>query len=81
MILINDHALLNKVNVVNKIVPKHTTHEEKSLRLMNLRSVPFKKARNYRDPFCIHIFLGDPGADSGGEGKSKQAGKYGTKEK
>ena len=26
----------------------------------------------------IHI-LGDPGADSGGEGKSKRAGKYGTK--
>ena len=25
--------------------------------------------------------LGDPGADSGGEGKFKQAGKYGTKEK
>ena len=25
--------------------------------------------------------LRDPGADSGGEGKSKQAGKYGTKEK
>ena len=25
--------------------------------------------------------LGDPGADSGGEGKSKQAEKYGTKEK
>ena len=25
--------------------------------------------------------LGDPGADTGGEGKSKQAGKYGTKEK
>jgi len=25
--------------------------------------------------------LGDPGADSGGEGKTKQAGKYGTKEK
>ena len=25
--------------------------------------------------------LGDPGADSGGEGKSKQAGKYGAKEK
>ena len=24
--------------------------------------------------------LGDPGADSGGEGKSKQAGKYGTKD-
>ena len=23
--------------------------------------------------------LGDPGADSGGEGKSKRAGKYGTK--
>ena len=25
--------------------------------------------------------LGDPGADSRGEGKSKQAGKYGTREK
>ena len=25
------------------------------------------------------FILGDPGADSGGEGKSKQAGKYGTK--
>ena len=25
------------------------------------------------------IILGDPGADSGGEGKSKRAGKYGTK--
>ena len=27
------------------------------------------------------IILGDPGADSGGERKSKQAEKYGTKEK
>ena len=27
------------------------------------------------------FILGDPGADSGGEGKAKQAGKYGTKEK
>jgi len=27
------------------------------------------------------FILGDPGADSGGEGKSKQAEKYGTKEK
>ena len=27
------------------------------------------------------LILGDPGADSGGEGKSKQAGKCGTKEK
>ena len=25
--------------------------------------------------------LGDPGADSGGEGKSKRAGKYGTKKR
>ena len=30
------------------------------------------------NPLCI---LGDPGADSGGEGKSKRAEKYGTKEK
>ena len=36
---------------------------------------------------CIHLFqlrllpiLGDPGADSGGEGKAKWAEKYGTKE-
>ena len=27
------------------------------------------------------LILGDPGADSGGEGKSKQGEKYGTKEK
>ena len=31
--------------------------------------------------FRIICILGDPGADSGDEGKSKQAGKYGTKEK
>ena len=30
---------------------------------------------------CVYIILGDPGADSGGEGESKQAGKYGTREK
>ena len=29
----------------------------------------------------VILIPGDPGADSGGEGKSKQAGKYGTKEK
>ena len=29
----------------------------------------------------VILILGDPGADSGGEGKSKQVGKYGTKEK
>ena len=29
---------------------------------------------------CLYIpILGDPGVDSGGEGKSKRAGKYGTK--
>ena len=27
------------------------------------------------------LILGDPGADSGGEGKSKRAEKYGSKEK
>ena len=46
--------------MVNKIIPKHTTHEEKSLRLMNLRSVLFKKARaNNRDPFSIYGFIND----------------------
>ena len=30
---------------------------------------------------CLYIILGDPGADSGCEGKSKRAGKYGTKKK
>ena len=29
----------------------------------------------------VILILGDQGADSGGEGKSKQAGKYGTREK
>ena len=30
--------------------------------------------------FFTHFYIpGDPGADSGGEGKSKRAGKYGTK--
>ena len=46
--------------------------------------------RAKREPHCIFLgkkafiitsILGDPGADSGGEGKSKRAGKYGTKEK
>ena len=31
--------------------------------------------------WIMEFILGDPGADSGGEGKSKQAGKYGTREK
>ena len=29
--------------------------------------------------FIFQVILGDPGADSGGEGKSKRAEKYGTK--
>ena len=29
--------------MINKIIPKHTTHEEK----------------NNRDPFCIHSFIND----------------------
>ena len=32
-------------------------------------------------PLMESFILGDPGADSGSEGKSKQAEKYGTKEK
>ena len=36
-----------------------------------------------RDPirygFRVGVILGDPGADSGGEGKSERAGKYSTK--
>ena len=31
--------------------------------------------------FLSFSILGDPAADSGGEGKSKQGEKYGTKEK
>ena len=30
-------------------------------------------------PFSLLGILGDPGADSGGKGKSKRAGKYGAK--
>ena len=33
----------------------------------------------YLTPERNHTILGDPGADSRGEGKSKRAGKYGTK--
>ena len=29
--------------------------------------------------FTNHTILGDPGADSGGDGKSKRAEKYGTR--
>ena len=32
-------------------------------------------------PVCLRTILGDPGADSGDEGKCKQAEKYGRKEK
>jgi len=35
----------------------------------------------FNKPIMVHTILGDPGADSGGEGKSKWAEKYGTKEK
>ena len=37
----------------------------------------FQKGRNS----CLWLILGDPGADSGCEGKSKRAEKYGTKKK
>ena len=30
-------------------------------------------------PHSFFLILGDPGADNGGKGKSKRAGKYGTK--
>ena len=33
----------------------------------------------FKEKFHGETILGDPGADSGGEGKSKRAGKYGTK--
>ena len=46
-------------------------------------------SRDLRTELCTRVselcgpsescILGDPGADSGGEGKSKRAGKYGTK--
>ena len=32
-----------------------------------------------RPQSALALILGDPGADSRGEGKSKRAGKYGTK--
>ena len=44
-----------------------------------------KKKTNTESKKCMsnlsNTILGDPGADSGGKGKSKQGGKYGTKEK
>ena len=45
----------------------------------------FKSSGKGKESRCLvfmsNTILGDPGADSGGEGKSKQEGKYGTKEK
>ena len=35
----------------------------------------------FASSFTFSYILGDPGTDSGGEGKSKRAGKYGRKEK
>ena len=46
--------------------------------LSKIASGPCVPHRSFHRAYRI---LGDPGADSGGEGKSKQAGKYGTKEK
>ena len=43
-------------------------------------SIPKQRGLFIEEDHTRHI-LGDPGADSGGEGKSKQAGKYGTREK
>ena len=48
---------------------------------LNLVAVPAVKVNYDKIRDTALSILGDPGADSGGEGKSKQAGKYGTKEK
>ena len=55
---------------------------------MHSRAVTAKKCTKKRDRREEVLFLrracgilGDPGADSGGERKSKQAEKYGIKEK
>ena len=61
---------------------------ERSLSSSNseYRSTTFKSSISHSSflsarllPFKCKSILGDPGADSGGEGKSKRAGKYGTK--
>ena len=41
--------------------------------------VLLKKPFFFRTSHLFKLILGDPGADSGGEGKSKRAEKYGTK--
>ena len=48
---------------------------------LNLVAVPAVKVNYDKIRDTALSILGDPGADSGGEGKSKQAEKYGTKEK
>ena len=45
-----------------------------------LSYIQHKLAKKHSVAFEGKIILGDPGVDSGGEGKSKRAEKYGTKE-
>ena len=51
--------------------------------IVRISSKPLLNSFLFDFVFTIHrkpdAILGDPGADSGGEGKSKRAGKYGTK--
>ena len=52
--------------------------DDRSLEV-NKTNILVAKRGTYKN-YKKHI-LGDPGADGGGEGKSKRAEKYGTKEK
>ena len=71
------------------IIRARERKEEKPICSSRLLRSCFTLSRAYESCFacrisnlidrCFGLILGDPGADSGGEGKSKRLEKYGTK--
>ena len=79
--LIREHSFGYKIFTLDfelKISGHTIKLKRLDFRFMNLRFIDFLP--HFGPCFCSNSILGDPGADSGGEGKSKQAEKYGTKE-
>ena len=69
----------NGIQLVNgETIKKVGKEGYKYLGIMELDRMKEQEMKDILRNQYLHI-LGDPGADSGGEGKSKQAGKYGTK--
>ena len=70
------HGNVDSIFTLKTLIDKYVRSKPQRHRnLLFSCFVDFRKAF-----YCIPI-LGDPGADSGGEGKSKRAEKYGTKKR